>query len=306
MTLTATKLNETELSCKDGVDSLKVSYQVIDSTSADNADPLAVRNATGVSLYDAYGSTRLLARNFSVKQNKDCPYTYVVVVEYAHADGDSEKSRDGSGGGGSALPSEDYEMGWSVDFTYATRIADRNPEDGNLISNSLGEPLPDLPDQEISHPVLTLTQWEGDECQQKAITYDNSVNSGQWEGFAAGLCKMRIRADWDSKKDRWRVQYKIEVNPYGWRTYPIDKGWNCLAPGLTFVGSKIYAPEEKRRITDCYGNQMKEMSLLDGNGAVLSGEGATPVKFPAGGILLYPSLDWSPLNLVCLGNQLHL
>lgn len=160
---------------------------------------------------------------------------------------------------------------------------------GNPIRNSAGDPFGDPITIEDARVTLQIMRNELEATFDLAVpqTFNNTVNSVAWNGFAPGLCKMGVITKGPPQYDPTaqvyfaEVTYPVSLNRDGWVKELLDQGYNELDG------------DGKPKPIMNQGQQISEPVPLDGSGHRLDASGA-PVTLTKD---VYDSADWTSLGI---------
>lgn len=188
-----------------------------------------VRDAAGVprvgDVYpDDLGAT---ATRVSVEQDPGIFLLWRVTVEYETVTGNQNQ----------AAEDEDplnrpAELEWS--FAQFTKVADQDI-DGNMITNSAGDPFDPPPEIDDSRPVLRIARNEAGFSAATAVEFMDAVNDDAFFGGQPGQVKVaNISAvrQFENGIPFWRVVYEFHFRREGWSLQILDRGYRILVGGV--------------------------------------------------------------------------
>jgi hypothetical protein len=223
-------------------------------------------------------------QEISAASASDDGYSWDVTVSYGPL-----------GGEAATFPANPLE--WPVEFALQS-AQDRKPadedRDGNPVLNSAGDAFDPPPEIDFSRIVFEVTRNEATFSPVLAQTWKHTVNDAVFsiagENYAAGTVLIQDivagkplfhpDAGW-----YWRITYKFEVKPEGWKKKILDQGMKEIVAGA------------KRAMKDSQGQPISSPELLDGLGVKLAA-GGTPVFLEFD---LYPESNFSLLALSFTG-----
>lgn len=159
-------------------------------------------------------------------------------------------------------PLDDGGYNWEVDVTYSSKFDDsaalNNPLSapaefsgsfarysapfvkdiisGFAVRNSAGEPFNPPVEVDDSRPVFTIKRNEGGYNLQRAIDYQDSVNSDVFLGIGAGLVKISnisFNRKFHNALEYYEITYEFECRREGWYVDILDIGLNEYIPPAT-------------------------------------------------------------------------
>lgn len=189
----------------------------------------------------------------------------------------------------------------SFGFEQYQRLTNRDVE-GNPLQTSAGEDFATPIEVEESRPQLVIKRNELYFNVQRAVDYQDAVNSDYFFGAAPGTAKIKsITADERVENLTsgpfvfFEVSYTIQFNKDGWTKRVLDQGlmaiWDMPAP---LPGRPGKVKKTLYKIKDKDGQPITKPALLDGQGYELE-DGLEPSWREFN---VYRSLPFAPLNLV--------
>ncbi len=165
---------------------------------------------------------------------------------------------------------------------------------GNPIRNSATDRFEDAItiDDQITTMTITKNILVSAFDLNTAVDFSNTINLGDWNGFAAKHCKMGIIETGDEEYDSnaqvyyYKVTFPVQVGRKPWRKELLDQGYNQL--------DIAYGPGAKPQpILDSKGQPLSSPSALDGFGQKLE-IGASPVTLI---FETFDEVDWDALGI---------
>jgi len=228
------------------------------------------------------------ARKFRVRPNDSTGMLWSAVVEYETAPDVESPSYPLVAG----LPGRPATWGGSSSVTTGPVYEDK---DGNMMTNSAGDPLEDLT-AEFAEERLTFTAYYGSHTDWMAASknYTNACNSDTWNGGAPYTwkcqgCSKKLNAETAQSgitRVYWEVTWEFAYRADGWQLRPWDIGFNQT---VNDQGEPSMAATKRATIKGQDGKGVRQPVALAGGVAKAAGQPPDALEFK-----VYPELAFGP------------
>jgi hypothetical protein len=180
---------------------------------------------------------------------------------------------------------------FSLSFSAGPPVIVTKDINGNVITNTSGDPFDPPFTIDDSRPLLACQRNEATIPTAIAIAYKDAVNADAWNGTAVGQCKMKDISTGQLQTENgyqfYTVTYQIEFNAQGWQYQPLNVGFRTRTNtgGTAFIPGATRPQLLKGTLIKGVPDPMHPESVITGGAQFLAYD-------------VYPKMNYAALNLV--------